>query len=179
MLGKKNLQPPPPPAAPAYAHSTWGIQRVVLPCGMQMCRCAARKVCLFCFVYLWSTGDGLECHFRDVLSGFRQQQLQWQICKMNDSPKLLLRHLILLLAFLLLQPAFLLLSLFPKTDKNPTQQHRNKAQRQQTTLVSKVFEMLSKRIELLLRNPNLRGPFCDVLELQTLNLREPLLSFKP
>lgn len=177
MLGKKNLQPP-PPAAPAYAHSTWGIQRAVLPCDMQMCRCAARKVCLFCLVYLWSTGDGLECHFRDVLSGFRQQQLQWQICKMNDSPKLLLRHLILLLAFLLLQPAFLRLSLLPKTDKTQ-QQHRNKAQRQQTTLVPKVFEMLNKRIELLLRNPNLRGPLCDVLELQTLNLREPLLSFKP
>lgn len=45
---------------------------------------------------------------------------------------------------------------------NPTT--TNKAQRQQTTLVSKVFEMLNKRIELLLRNPN---------------LREPLLSFKP
>jgi hypothetical protein len=30
--------------------------------------------------------------------------------------------------------------------------------------------MLNKRIELLLRNPNLQGPFCDVLELQTLNL---------
>ncbi len=36
MLGKKNVQSP-PAAAPAYAHSTWGIQRVVLPCGMQMC----------------------------------------------------------------------------------------------------------------------------------------------
>lgn len=65
-----------------------------------------------------------------------------------------------------------------KNWQNP-QQHRNKAQRQQTTLVSKVFEMLNKRIELLLRNPNLRGPFSDVLELQTLNFREPLLSFKP
>ncbi len=53
---------------------------------------------------------------------------------MNDSPKLLLRHLILLLAFLLLQPAFLLLSLLPKTDKTQPQ-HKNKAQRQQTTLV--------------------------------------------
>ncbi len=65
-----------------------------------------------------------------------------------------------------------------KNWQKPTQQHRNKAQRQQTTLVSKVFEMLNKRIELLLRNPNLRWPFCDVLELQTLNLREPL-RFKP
>jgi hypothetical protein len=84
-------------------------------------------------------------------SSFNGRFAKWMIL-----PSCFFDIFILLLTFLLLQPAFLLFSLLPKTDKT---QHRNKAQQQQTTLVSKVFEMFNKRIELLMRNPNLQGPF--------------------